>query len=187
MIESDARLRFATVADLYAAFPTAAVDVGVEASACGSVDFVRAQTGAGAFDAALSYCAYLLSRRCAVWWACACVRASSLAAGDAACVDAAESWALEPSETARLRALALGRAARGASAAGWAAKAAGWSGGDIGQSGGYRLEPAPQATAQAARGAVLIALGGASGERLDVARDWAAAALRLALGDGARQ
>ena len=64
-------LRFATVRDLYEAFPAARQDVGVEPSDEPSAAFLnRLVVAGGAFAQAITYCSYLLPRREAVWWGC---------------------------------------------------------------------------------------------------------------------
>lgn len=179
------KIRFATVRDLYLAFPTAAVDVGLERCDDASLDFVTRLTKQGDARAALSYCAYLLARREAVWWACRCVRQTALRdAEEIRCLDAAEAWVFEPDEPRRLHALDVCAKASRSAAATWTAQAAGWSGGNISTNASYRLEPPPQGTAQAVRGAVLIALAGLASERRSAAEvEWIDAALRYAVGD----
>ncbi|MBG0809507.1 hypothetical protein IY145_08955 [Methylosinus sp. H3A] len=182
---ASSKIRFATVRDLYAAFPTAEVDVGVESCDEPSADFVSRLTKEGERRAALSYCAYLLARREAVWWAARCVRQT--APEDAVsrrCLQAADEWVTEPSEARRRRALEEAAQAQKSLAAAWVAQAAGWSGGNVSPNPAYFLEPPPQATAQAARGAVLIALGALSPERRDAAQvEWIEAGLCCAVGD----
>lgn len=181
---ASSRIRFATVRDLYAAFPTAEVDVGVECCDEPSADFVSRLAKEGERRAALSYCAYLLARREAVWWAARCVRQST--PDDAAslrCLQAADEWVTEPSEARRRRALEEAGQTKKSLAAAWVAQAAGWSGGNVSPDPAFYLESPPQATAQAARGAVLIALGGVASDRRDAAQlEWIETALRCAIG-----
>lgn len=184
-MSAPSKIRFATVRDLYAAFPTAEVDVGIESCEEPSAGFVTRLAKEGDRRAALSYCAYLLARREAVWWAARCVRQTEPAdAVSLRCLQAAEEWVSEPSEARRRRALEEAAQARKSLAAPWVAQAAGWSGGNVSPDPAFYLEPPPQATAQAARGAVLIALGAVAGDRREaVETGWIEAALRCALGD----
>lgn len=182
------KIRFATVRDLYAAFPTAEIDVGVDCCDEPSVDFVARLAKEGNARAALSYCAYLLARRVAIWWACRCVRQTALS--DAAalrCLQAAEGWVEQPDEPRRQRALEEAARAPRSSAATWLAQAAGWSGGNISANPALYLEPPPQGAAQAARGAVLIALGSLSPDLRGASEaEWIDTALRCAVGDFGR-
>ncbi len=185
----DCRLRFATIRDLYTAFPTACVDVGVEGDDEPSEAFVRRLLAEGDARAALSYCAYLLARRDAISWACRCLRQCALSRQeDVQCLDAAENWSKQPSEELRLHALKLGVRGSSASAAAWVAKAAGWSGGNISMSAQYMMEPSPQSVPQAVRGGLLIALArlpAGCREKLEV--EWVDMGLGYANGDHARE
>src|SRR5437763_824987 len=126
-------LRFATVRDLFDAFPTAQDDVGIDPTDQQSLEFVRAQVKAAAWDAALSYCAYLLPRREAVWWGCQSLRKFSPynAPKDAAALDVAEAWVQEPDEERRRAALNYGNEGDKRSPMVWMSLAAGWSGGNV--------------------------------------------------------
>ena len=181
---ASSRIRFATVRDLYAAFPTAEVDVGAECCDEPSADFVSRLAEEGERRAALSYLAYLLGRREAVWWAARCVRqAAPNDAGSLRCLQAADEWVSEPSEARRRRALEEAAQTKKSLAAAWVAQAAGWAGGNVSPDPRYFMEPPPQATAQAARGAVLIALDGVASDRRVAAQlEWIETALRCAIG-----
>jgi hypothetical protein len=153
-----AHLRFTTARDLFEAFETAREDIPVEPSDTPSLQFVNALVAAGDLRNAISFCAYLLPRREAVWWACQSVRAISgrLSGDDDACLQAAEAWVNEPEEQQRWAALDLGMAGEKTSAATWAALAAGWSGGAMVRNDhGAGLAP-PHATPKAVIAAILI-------------------------------
>jgi hypothetical protein len=152
------RIRFATLKDLFASFSTAAIETGEEASAEESVAFVRRCLAEQRRDAAITYCAYLLPRREAVWWGCHAMRdMKELTASERACVAAARQWALRPDEAARRKALDLGLETSAKLSGGWIALAAAWSGGSIAPAGGPPMAPSPAATAQAVRVALLSA------------------------------
>lgn len=187
-MNSSSIIRFATVRDLYAAFPTAAVDVGVRVCDEPSVAFVRELAKAGQSRAAISYCAYLLGRREAVGWACGCLRQAGLKEPiETECLAAAEAWVLRPEEARRLRAMELGARNPTALPTTWLARAVAWSGGNISTSDIYRLAPPPQGTAQAVRGALLIAPAQLPSERREtIVANWIDAGLRYAVGDPQR-
>lgn len=181
---SSSQLRFMTVRDLYNAFPTAAVDVGVAACDEPSLSFARNLAAAGDIRAALSYCAYLIGRREAVWWGCRCVRQSELRGAEARCIDAAESWVREPDDAHRRRALDIGSQSSRDAPATWLALGAAWSGGSISESEGYRITPPQQLTAQAVRGALLLARARLPRDRsVALETGWVEAGLRYAAGD----
>jgi hypothetical protein len=179
------RLRFVTVRDLFRAFPTAAIDVGAEISDEATPDFVRRSAAAGNHRAALSCCAYLLARREAVWWGTQCIRQSELrGAREAECLAAAEAWIREPHDANRRRAMEFGRRSSNRAPATWIALAAGWSGGDMSENSNYRITPPPQMTAQAVRGALLIAVARLPvGEAHQIQSEWVALGLRYAVGN----
>jgi hypothetical protein len=151
-------VRFATTADLFSSFPTAATEVGEEGSAEDSLRFVRRCAAAEGWDAAIAYCAYLLPRRDAVWWACVCLaKIETLSPTERQCVDLARDWALRPEESKRRRALERGLESSPKLSATWVALAAGWSGGSIAPTDAPPMPPSASATAQAVRVALLSA------------------------------
>jgi hypothetical protein len=182
---STPNLRFVTVRDLYAAFPTAAIDVSVRVNDEPSLGFVRRLVADGDIRAALSYCAYLLPRREAVWWGCQCVRSSELRApGEAQAIAAAETWVREPSESNRRTALDRGTQSSPEAPSTWLALAAGWSGGSLSEKGEHPIPAPPEGTAQGIRCAVLLARGRLPRDRsATFETGWLDAALRYAVGD----
>ncbi len=154
-----ASLRFLTVRDLFEAFPMAQTDVGIEPNDEASLEFLSAQVKEEAWETAVSYCAYLLPRREAVWWGCQSLRRMRPhnAPIDAAALGAAEAWAKEPEEPRRRAALDLGSNGDTRSPATWMALAAGWSGGSIVPEYGM-VAPAPDQTARAIRAGLMIAM-----------------------------
>jgi hypothetical protein len=152
--------RFATAQELIGAFPFARYDLTVAPTEQPPVDFIKSLAAAGNYRDAISCCAYLLPRREAVWWACHCVRAArvSLGAEERAALDAAEAWVGTPEEDFRQAALAFGVEEPTPSPAMWACRAAALSGGVVSQSSKGPIRAQPEATARAARAAVLIAV-----------------------------
>jgi hypothetical protein len=153
-------IRFATARDLFDAFPTARQDVNAEPTDARSLDYLKSLADSGEFYKAISFCAYLLPRREAVWWACRCVRAlcPKRNSAEEGLLAAAEAWERTPEEDQRLAALQGGMAGDFNSPATWLALAAGWSGGNIllGVQQATAAAP-PQQTAQAVRAAVIAA------------------------------
>ena len=154
-----ARPRFATARELIGAFPFARYDLQTEPTEQPPVEFIESLVTSGSYLDAASCCAYLLPRREAVWWACQCVRASrkALLPVELAALDAAEAWVRTPEEDLRQAALAFGADEPTDSAAIWACRAAAFSGGIMSNTPKGPVRAQPEATARAARAAVLIA------------------------------
>lgn len=153
------KLRFATAREVFEAFPSAKDDIQAPPTEESPIAFARARAAGPTPEDALSFCAYLLPRREAVWWACESVRVltHSLSPGEYPCIEAAEAWVRQPEDALRRQALALGMAGNRNAAATWAALAAGWSGGTL-QVGEHAVPVAPHLTARAVRIAVLTSL-----------------------------
>jgi hypothetical protein len=156
-----ASLRFVTVRDLYEAFPIARGDVGATSSDEPSLDFLGALVAKEAWGPAVSFCAYLLPRREAVWWGCQSLRRiqPQRSPGDTQAIDVAENWVREPDDERRLAALNLGQQGDYGAPATWMALAAGWSGGSVAP--GFPNAPAPPyQTARSIRAGLMIAMAG---------------------------
>jgi hypothetical protein len=151
------RLRFATAQALFDAFPEVSRKVAAEPTDQSPIGFLKALSSANKLPDAVTFCAYLLPRREAVWWACGCVRALSgdIAPDRAAGLLAAEAWVYEPDDKRRQAALDVGTKGEATNPVTWLALAAGWSGGILASS-TTKPVPVPQyMTARAARIAVL--------------------------------
>ena len=68
-------VRFPTARSLFETFPEAAVKAAEAPIDAPSLDFLQNLAAKEKFEDALTFCAYLLPRREAVWWACRCARA----------------------------------------------------------------------------------------------------------------
>ena len=154
------RLRFTTAREVFDAFPTASDDIKGRPTAEAPAVFMRSLAASGTPEDAVTFCAYTLGRREAVWWACQCVRSIvPLAPGsEDATLTAAEDWVRDPDEERRMSALRLGMAADRRAPTPWLALAAAWSGGNISPVQGNSLPAGPHMTARAARIAILLAL-----------------------------
>jgi hypothetical protein len=153
------RVRFATANDLFETFPELFKTIKVPPNDKFPLDFLKDLSVQGKLDDAVTFCAYLLPRREAVWWACVSVRALSGSALDkrAAGLLVAEAWVQQPENDRRLAALDTANAGDPNDPTTYLAFAAGRSGG--------LLFPHPETpvsmpagmTPQAARTAILLA------------------------------
>jgi hypothetical protein len=156
-------LRFSAARDVFEAFPTAHEDIATEPNDQLPLVFLRGLMTGPTPDDAIPFCAYLLPRREAVWWASQSVRAlvDKPTSYDEVAFKSAEDWVREPEESNRRQALKIGTMANQGAASTWVALAAAWSGGPMifSEYGGGPSAP-PQLTARAAFTAIRIALGG---------------------------
>lgn len=154
------RVRFETARELFDAFPTAMEDMTAVPSPQPSLDFLRALLAGPTPEEAITFCAYLLPKRVAVWWGHQCLvnLSEGLTAQDRDLLAVAESWVREPEEDQRYAALEAGMAARVKSPGAWVALAAGWSGGSMSPSGMAPVVPPAHLTARAINAAVLSAV-----------------------------
>jgi hypothetical protein len=164
-----AQLRFTTARDLFEAFETAREDIRVEPADVPSLEFLNSLVKAGDLQNAVSFCAYLLPRREAVWWACQSVRSIVRRFGetDEAYLQAAEAWVNEPEEERRLTALDFGMEGDKTMPAAWTALAAGWSGGAMVRNEHNAAPAPPHATPKAVIAAILICTASMQGEVRD--------------------
>jgi hypothetical protein len=159
------RLRFATAQAVFETFPELAQKIAGAPGNQPPIDFLKKLAADGRIADAVSFCAYLLSRREAVWWACGCVRMLSgdLAKEQAAGLLAAEAWVYRPDDEERQHALEIGTAGSGKDVMTWLARAAGWSGGFLNRSQNRQDPIPPYMTARAVRIAVLLSAAKVSG------------------------
>ncbi len=176
------RLRFTTARQVFEAFPPALEDIEAEPSDVEPVGFLKGLLDGKTPEDAIGFCAYMLPRREAVWWACQCIRAggAELAKSDTELLEIAEAWVSEPEEEKRLAAHAAGMAAVNKGPAAWAALAAAWSGGSMTLEPQQPVPPPSYLTAQAVRAAVLTTLASAEpAKRRDQLRANVQAAIKL--------
>jgi hypothetical protein len=176
------RVRFATAQALFDAFPEVLQKIGVAPTDQPPLEFARALSSDGKLSDAVAFCAYLLPRREAVWWACASAKAlaADVARDGAAGLLAAEAWVYQPDDHHRQAALEIGTNGDNNNPATWLALAAGWSGG-FQVLGTQQVPTQPYMTARAVRIAILLSaikVGGA--ERLARLRSCVAEGVKLA-------
>ncbi|NNM74642.1 DUF6931 family protein [Enterovirga aerilata] len=154
------RLRFLTAREVFESFPGLADDIRSAATADAPTAFVRNLAAGDTPEDALTFCAYALARREAVWWGCQCVRAvAEIRPGEEdPSLLAAEAWVREPDDEHRIAALTLGNESDRRGPTPWLALGAGWSGGNISLLGGASVPSKPDMTPKAVRTAILVAL-----------------------------
>lgn len=182
MSHSQSCLRFAKASEVCDAFPLLADMISRAPTVESPAAFARALAAGPTPEEAVAFCAHALSRREAVWWACACVRALAREPETDAnpAFAAARAWVDAPEEKHRRAALACGNAADRRTVTAWLALAAGWSGGSIAGPDEPPRPADPEMTARAATVAILTALARVTArERAERLQSCLALALRL--------
>jgi hypothetical protein len=153
-------LRFATAQDLFDAFPTAQDDIRARPNGESSLQFIAGLVKGDTPEESVTFSAYLLPRRKAVWWGHQCVGSliHLLSDQDLRLLQLAEDWVREPEEDRRVVAMDEGMAVRSKSPGVWIALAAGWSGGSLAPVGMPKVPPPPYLTARAVNTGILGAL-----------------------------
>lgn len=154
------RVRFATARALYETFPEVYDKIRLPPTDQFPIEFLNGLTSKGKLDEAVAFCAYLLPRREAVWWACGCSRASlgEIPQDRNACLLAAEAWVYNPDDEHRKAALDLGAKSDSNDPLTWLALSAGWSGGLLVTLPNLLVPTPAYMTARAARIAVLLSV-----------------------------
>lgn len=177
------RVRFATARALYETFPEVSKKVGVDPTDQSPIEFAKALVAQGKSAEAVTFCAYLLPRREAVWWACGCVRSlmGDIPQNRAGGLLVAEAWVYEPDDEHRLAALDVGTKGDSNDPLTWCALGAGWAGGFL-ISNPKKQVPMPQyMTARAARIAIIVSsLGVRRDQRPDRLASCVAEGVKLA-------
>src|SRR5882762_10355225 len=153
-------LRFATAEALFETFPELLQKISARPGEQCPTVFLRTLVAAGKIADAVTFCAYLLPRREAVWWACGCARASlgEIPRDRGACLLAAEAWVYDPDDKHRKAAQEIGTQSDSNDPLTWLALAAGWSGGLLAAFPGLPVPVPTYMTARAARIAVLLSV-----------------------------
>lgn len=150
------RLRFSTASELFEAFPSLREAVTLPAMAEHPLAFLERLAGGPAPTEAIGFCAFLLPRREAVWWALQSVRTILPSGTVDQGLAAAEAWVREPGDRTRFAALRCAQSGDRALPGTWIAWAAGYSGGSMVES--HPVPCPPELTAKMARIAVLGAI-----------------------------
>lgn len=180
------RLRFNTAREVFETFPAAAKVIRTPPTAEHPLAFLKRLAQGPAPSEAIGFCAFVLPRREAVWWALQSLRAMLPAgAPQDTAMAAADAWVRDPRDETRRAALAAGETGDSAAPGSWVALAAGYSGGSMVQ--GHPVPCPPDLTAKMARVAVLTALGRLAERDHDAAlRNCVEACIRLADDDGSK-
>jgi hypothetical protein len=150
--------RFVTTLALFETFPRSVTRIAAEPTGEPPTMFLKKLSAQQKFEDAITFCAYLLPRREAVWWACGCVRTllGDIAASRAGPIIAAEAWVYNPDDEHRRAALEIGNQGDNNDPLSWLALGAGWSGGAL-LAHPQHLVPVPAyMTPRAARIAILL-------------------------------
>jgi hypothetical protein len=152
------RVRFATVRALFETFPEVAKRIGAAPTDQFPIEFLKSLAAQGKLDEAVTFCAYLLPRREAVWWACGCARSliGKIPLDQSAGLLAAEAWVEHPNDQHRTSGLEVGTKGDSNDPLTWLAFAAGWSSGSLVNSPEVKAPVPPYMTARAARIAVTL-------------------------------
>ncbi len=152
--------RFSTAMQVFEAFPSLFSDMAAAPTNEAPQIYVRRLLAGETPEDAVSFCAYMLDRRKAVWWAAQCARrlGSPESPAEELALNLAETWIKDPGESSRRAALATGMNGNNALPGVWAALAAGSAGGTFPQGDQPGPPVPPQLCAQSVRAAVLIAV-----------------------------
>lgn len=176
-------MHFVRAQDLFDAFPTAGDDIRARPDGEAPLEFVAVLGRSATPEEAITYAAYLLPRRRAVWWGHECARSllHLLTEEDRQMLTLAEAWVREPEEEQRVRALMFAMAGKNKTPGVWIALAAGWSGGSMSDPGLPLVPPPVQLTPRAVNAGVLGALARVdNGHRASTLRTFVEAAIALA-------
>ena len=127
------RIRFPTAAEVFEAQPEVAEDMVARPNGEGPVPFVRTLLDSETPEEAITFSAYLLAIREAVWMGHECLMhvRSTLGESDVEMLRLAEAWVRSPDEETRNAALEAGMRQSPKSPGSWIALAAGWSSGSM--------------------------------------------------------
>jgi hypothetical protein len=123
------RLRFITARDLFAACPAVSNDMKAVPTDQPSLEFCRSLLVGKVPEEAITFCAYLLPGRAAVWWGHECLShlTELLDEQDLRLLALIRDWVNEPQEYRRHAAMDEATATDQRTPAVWIAMAAGWS------------------------------------------------------------
>ena len=131
--KSRKNLRFEVASELYEAIPEIEEDLTARPGEHNSIDFIEALAESTTPEEAITFCAYVLPRRFAVWWGHECLKkiVEVLGEDDIKLLELAAAWVADPEEKTRYAALdaALDRPTKTPGV--WVALGAGWSTGSM--------------------------------------------------------
>ncbi|CCV06206.1 conserved hypothetical protein [Mesorhizobium metallidurans STM 2683] len=123
-------LRFKTAWDLFMACPAVAGDMIAPPTEQPSIEFCRALLAGRVPEEAITFCAYLLPERAAVWWAHECLThlTDLLDSGDQELLALVQDWVSQPDSPHHGTEVSKAAAMPPTTPAAWIALAAGWRG-----------------------------------------------------------
>ncbi|RVD33171.1 hypothetical protein EN858_19110 [Mesorhizobium sp. M4B.F.Ca.ET.215.01.1.1] len=123
-------LRFKTARDLFMACPAVAEDMSAPPTEQASIEFCRALLAGPVPEEAITFCAYLLAERAAVWWAHECLShlTDLLDGQDQELLMLVGDWVSEPDNPRHHAGLSRAAAMPPTTPAAWIALAAAWRG-----------------------------------------------------------
>jgi hypothetical protein len=123
-------LRFKTARDLFIACPAVASDMRALPTEQPSIEFCRTLLAGRVPEEAITFCAYLLPERAAVWWAHECLShlTELLDGRDQELLALVSDWVGEPDSPHHRAAVSRAMATPPTTPASWIALAAGWRG-----------------------------------------------------------
>lgn len=150
-------LHFATAQDLFDAYEAAQGDIRARPDGEAPLEFLARLAESATPEEAITFGAYLLPRRKAVWWGHECLISLDhlLTVQDRRMLRLAEIWVTEPEEEHRRQALDEAMACPNKSPGVWIALAAGWSGGSMADAGSPTVPPPPFLTPRAVNAGIL--------------------------------
>jgi hypothetical protein len=154
------RSRFTSARQVFEAFETAPEDIEATPTETDPLEYVKQLLSGPTPEATISFCAYLLPRREAVWWACQAIREDGKPDNEEL-LALAEEWVKAPEEKNRRAALTAANNAKIKGPCAWAAYGAGWSGGSMTDNVDQPVRPPAYLTAKAVRACVLTVLASA--------------------------
>ena len=153
-------LHYPKAKDLFDEIPAAGEDILARPGEEPSLEFLAQLAHSPTPEEAVTFGAYLLPRRKAVWWGHECVRSliHLLTDQDLRMLQLAEGWVRDPDEPQRIAAMNEAMAARQKSPGVWIALGAAWSGGSMVDASLPKVPPPPHLTPRAINGGILSAL-----------------------------
>lgn len=161
-------LRSQTASELFAAMPQMTEDLlTAPLKSQHSMDFLRMLRIGTTPEEALTFMAYALLPRHAVWWGHECLKATPdlMTDQDTAMLELIAAWVAEPDEDHRYAALNAAMAARSRSPGVWLALGAGWSGGSMSEPGLPEVVPPLFLMGRAINAGILSALARVSQDK----------------------
>ena len=152
--------RFTKAQELFDEIPEIAEDITARPGDHTTVDFIRALAEGDIPEEAITFSAYVLPRRFAVWWGHECLKMldHTLDDHDRKMLTLAATWVGNPEEEARYDAMDTAMDALAKTPGVWIALGAGWSGGSMVGPEMPPVPPAPHLTARAVNAGILSVL-----------------------------